>query len=61
MVELAKGGSMMLIVTINEILGRKILAVKGIVQGNTVQSKHIGRDIDAGLKSIVGGSVVTRK
>lgn len=35
----------------------KILAVKGIVQGSTMQSKHIGRDIGAGLKSIVGGEI----
>ncbi len=30
---------------------------RGLVQGSTVQSKHIGRDIFAGLKNIVGGEL----
>lgn len=29
----------------------------GLVQGNTVQAKHVGRDIMAGLKNIVGGEL----
>ena len=29
----------------------------GVVTGNTVRSKHVGRDIMAGLKTIVGGEV----
>ncbi|TOM54360.1 hypothetical protein CGH51_24785 [Vibrio parahaemolyticus] len=31
--------------------------VRGVVTGNVVQSKHIGRDLMAGLKSIVGGEI----
>jgi len=31
--------------------------IKGLVQGNTVRSKHFGRDIAAGLKNIVGGEL----
>lgn len=34
-----------------------ITEVKGLVQGNTVRTKHIGRDIGASLKSIVGGEI----
>ena len=37
--------------------GREISASVGVVSGNVVQAKHIGRDIMAGLKSIVGGEI----
>lgn len=47
----------MLVVTTNEVPGKKILEVKGLVQGGTVQSKHIGRDIGAGLKTLIGGEI----
>ncbi len=43
--------------TMETIPGRTIVAWKGLVQGNTVQSKHVGRDIMAGLKNIVGGEL----
>ena len=33
--------------------------VLGLVKGNTVQSRHIGRDILAGLKSLIGGEIKT--
>ena len=41
-----------------EIPGREITAFHGVVGGNTVRAKHIGRDIMAGLKNIVGGELV---
>ncbi|TOJ53848.1 hypothetical protein CGI36_24970, partial [Vibrio parahaemolyticus] len=37
--------------------GKEIAEVRGVVTGNVVQSKHIGRDLMAGLKSIVGGEI----
>mgnify|MGYP003312250113 CR=1 FL=1 len=37
--------------------GREISESVGVVTGNVVQAKHIGRDIMAGLKSIVGGEI----
>ncbi len=37
--------------------GKKIVKHLGLVQGSTVQSKHFGRDIMAGLKNIVGGEL----
>jgi len=40
-----------------KIPGKKIAKVIGIVKGNTVRARHIGRDIGAGLKSIVGGEI----
>jgi uncharacterized protein YbjQ (UPF0145 family) len=40
-----------------EIAGYKTVKTIDIVTGNMVQSKHIGRDIMAGLKTIIGGEV----
>ncbi len=37
--------------------GRDIIKHLGMVQGNTVRAKHVGRDIMAGLKNIVGGEL----
>lgn len=38
--------------------GRRIVEFYGVVTGNTVRAKHLGRDIMAGLKNIVGGELV---
>ena len=38
--------------------GKRIVEFYGVVSGNTVRAKHIGRDIMAGLKNIVGGELV---
>ena len=38
--------------------GRTIIKHLGMVQGNTVRAKHVGRDIMAGFKNIVGGELV---
>lgn len=47
-----------MIVTNGENLpGKRTVAVLGVVTGNIVEAKHIGRDIMAGLKSIVGGEI----
>ena len=46
---------MVLVVTTDFVPGRDITAALGLVQASTVQSRHIGSDIGAGLKSIVGG------
>ena len=37
--------------------GKKIVEFYGVVTGNTVRAKHIGRDFMAGLKNIVGGEL----
>lgn len=47
----------MLITTTSTIEGRKIKEVLGYVKGSTVRAKHIGKDIMAGLKTIVGGEI----
>jgi uncharacterized protein YbjQ (UPF0145 family) len=46
-----------IVVNTETIPGYRILEVKGIVQGNTVRAKHVGRDIAAGLKNLVGGEL----
>ena len=43
--------------TLETVPGRTITEHLGIVQGSTVRAKHIGRDIMAGLKNIVGGEL----
>ena len=35
----------------------EVAEILGMVRGNSVRAKHIGRDIMAGLKSIVGGEI----
>lgn len=44
-------------VTTESIMGEEIEATLGVVTGNVVQSKHVGRDIMANLKGIVGGEL----
>lgn len=43
--------------TLETVPGRRITQHLGIVQGSTVRAKHIGKDIMAGLKNIVGGEL----
>ncbi len=47
----------MIISNTETIPGRRIVEFYGIVTGNTVRAKHVGRDIMAGLKNIVGGEL----
>ncbi|EGR2891153.1 hypothetical protein DMW05_06895 [Vibrio parahaemolyticus] len=47
----------MIYTTTDTIPGKEIAEVRGVVTGNVVQSKHIGRDLMASLKSIVGGEI----
>lgn len=47
----------MLIVTTDQIPGKEIIEVKGLVKGSTVRSKNIGRDIGASFKNLVGGEL----
>jgi len=47
----------MIVVNTETIPGMVIKKVLGIVQGNTVRAKHLGRDIAASFKNIVGGEL----
>ena len=45
--------------TTSEIPGREVKEILGVVKGNTVRARNIGRDIGAGLKNLVGGEIKT--
>ncbi|HEX8287709.1 MAG TPA: YbjQ family protein [Pyrinomonadaceae bacterium] len=47
----------MIYTTTPDVPGREIQEILGIVSGNVVQSKHVGKDIMAGLKSVIGGEI----
>ena len=47
----------MIVVTTENIPGKRIIAQLGLVRGNSVRVRHIGRDIMAGLRTIIGGEV----
>lgn len=47
----------MLLSTQDNLEGYEVVETFGIVQGNTVRARHVGKDIMAGLKSIVGGEI----
>jgi len=47
----------MILTTTSEIQNYTITETIGLVSGNMVQSKHVGRDIMAGLKTLVGGEI----
>ena len=47
----------MLLTNLEIVPGRKIAKHMGLVQGSTVRSKHIGRDIMAGFKNVLGGEL----
>ncbi len=43
--------------TTQEIPDKKIVKILGVVKGNTIRARHIGRDIAAGFKNMVGGEI----
>lgn len=47
------------VTTGSTIPGKEITQILGVVKGNTVRARNIGRDIGAALKSVVGGEVKT--
>lgn len=47
----------MITVTSSTIAGKKIVKTLGLVRGNTVRARHVGKDILAVLKNIVGGEI----
>ncbi|MFH1701699.1 MAG: YbjQ family protein [Candidatus Zixiibacteriota bacterium] len=47
----------MILVTSDDICGKKIVKVLGLVKGNTIRARHVGRDILAGLRNMIGGEI----
>ena len=49
--------SEMIVTTTDGVPGREVVQVLGLVRGSTVRAKHIGSDIVASLRNLVGGEV----
>ena len=47
----------MILSTTHSVEGKKIVKQLGLAKGNTIRARHIGRDISAALKNIVGGEI----
>lgn len=47
----------MIITTSEKIEGKKVVKTIGLVKGSTIRARHVGRDIMAGLRGIVGGEI----
>lgn len=47
----------MIVTTTSDITDKPILRTLGLVRGNTIRARHVGRDLMAGLRNIVGGEV----
>lgn len=47
----------MIITTMETVPGRRITRSHGLVRGNTIRARHIGRDIGAVIRNLVGGEI----
>ncbi|MCD6359074.1 MAG: YbjQ family protein [Dehalococcoidia bacterium] len=47
----------MILVTTEQIEGKKIVEVKGLVKAGSIRARHLGKDITVGLRKIVGGEL----
>lgn len=47
----------MIVTTTEKIEGKRVVRVLGLVKGNTVRTRHIGRDLTAVFKNITGGEI----
>ena len=47
----------MIITTSDKVEGKKIVKTIGMVKGSTIRARHLGRDIMAGLRGVVGGEI----
>ena len=48
----------MILVTTETVPGKKVTKTLGLVRGNTIRARHMGKDIMAGFKNMVGGEIV---
>lgn len=47
----------MIVSTTSEVAGKRTVRTLGLVRGNTIRARHLGRDITAGLRGLVGGEI----
>jgi uncharacterized protein YbjQ (UPF0145 family) len=48
----------MIVVTTETVIGRRTVRCLGLVRGNTIRARHIGRDILAALRNVIGGEII---
>jgi uncharacterized protein YbjQ (UPF0145 family) len=46
-----------IVTTTPDVAGRRIVRTLGMVRGNTIRARHVGRDIMASLRNLVGGEI----
>ena len=51
--------SEVIVTTASEVPGAYVTHILGVVKGNTVRARNIGRDIGAGFKNMIGGEIKT--
>lgn len=47
----------MIVSTTETVAGKRVVQTLGIARGNTIRARHIGKDILAGLRNLVGGEI----
>ena len=47
----------MIVTTTHAVSGKRVARTLGLVRGNTIRARHLGRDITAVLRNIVGGEI----
>ncbi|UCE25291.1 MAG: YbjQ family protein [Candidatus Zixiibacteriota bacterium] len=47
----------MILATTDQIAGKKVVKILGLVKGNTIRARHVGRDIAAVLRGLIGGEI----
>jgi len=47
----------MIVVSSSQIVGKKIVRTLGLVRGNTIRARHVGKDIMAVMRNLVGGEI----
>ena len=47
----------MIVTTTGSIAGKRVVRTLGLVRGNTIRARHVGRDITAALRHLVGGEI----
>jgi uncharacterized protein YbjQ (UPF0145 family) len=47
----------MIVTTTPDVAGKRVVRTLGLVRGNTIRARHIGRDVMAVLRNVVGGEV----
>jgi uncharacterized protein YbjQ (UPF0145 family) len=47
----------MIVVTTPDVAGMRVVQTLGLVRGNTIRARHIGRDLMAALRNVAGGEI----